>query len=204
MDTPKQESRTRTQPYEAGFSTNYFLNHPLMGRQQFTFRGATSAHWEEVMNDIHEFLVVMMEKGWTLDGATGTPAALPKIDFAAKLALEADNKQMARELQADYEAVPLPPEGKTWQTYKADIVKVLPQPDNRVTIEFWSVGRKYPDLKVVKWKLESANGLMKHVTSEPMDKAAEYKLECVVFYTHGKEYEEGKFYKDVAHVRPTR
>lgn len=129
-------------------------------------------------------------------------AAAPQPDPAAKIAQEAGNKQMAQELQTQAEAVPAPPDGKLWQFYEADIVKVLPQPDDRVTIEFWGTGRKFPDLKVVKWKLDSANGLMKHVTSEPMSKAAEYKLRCRVYYTNGKEFEAGKFYKDVAHVRP--
>jgi hypothetical protein len=200
MTTPMQEV-TVNQPHEAGFSTNFFLSHPLMGRQQFTFRGAFATDWVYVMEELKSFIKHMQDKGWKLEGETLVQASAPQPDPAAKIALEADNKQMAKELQTEYEAVPPAPDGKQWQTYQADIVKVLPQPDNRVTLEFWGAGRKYPDLKVVKWKLESANGLMKHVTSEPMDKAAEYKLACVVYYTHGKEFEPGKFYKDVAHVR---
>lgn len=93
-------------------------------------------------------------------------------DVAAKIALEAGNKAMAKELQANYEEVPPTQNGQQWQTYKADIVKVLPQPDDRVTIEFWGTGRKYADLKVVKWKLESANGLAK------LDKATQMLAEA--------------------------
>lgn len=66
--TPTKETRIIDQPYEAGFSTNFFLNHPKMGRQQFTFRGATSGHWGEVMSDLHNFIEHMSAKGWTTDG----------------------------------------------------------------------------------------------------------------------------------------
>ena len=90
--------------------------------------------------------------------------------------------------------------------FNADIVKVLPQPDNKVTIEFWGAGRKYAELFANKWKLDAAQGLMNRVTSEPMSKAAEYRLPCRVYYKLGKEYTNKKgeksHYKDVVAVRP--
>jgi len=132
-----------------------------------------------------------------------TPSA-PKAD-PASAAVASTNPEMAAALQKQYEEVGNPPAGKTWLTFDAEIVKVLPQPDNKVTIEFYGAADKYPRVKVNKWKLEQADGLMKYVTSETMAKAAEYKLHCRVFYTEGNAYTttDGKsgHYKDVAHVR---
>src|SRR3990167_6123275 len=48
-------------------------------------------------------------------------------DVAAKIALEAGNKAMAKELQANYEEVPPTQNGQQWQTYKADIGKEFSQ-----------------------------------------------------------------------------
>lgn len=66
-DTPKQESPTIMQPYEAGFSTNFSMVHPALGKQQFTFRGATCIDWRYVMKDIVAFVTYMREKGWEMD-----------------------------------------------------------------------------------------------------------------------------------------
>jgi hypothetical protein len=63
--TPTQDV---AQPAEAGFSTNMFLNHPRMGRLQFTFRGASSRDWGVVLEDVDRFLRYMSEKGWRFDG----------------------------------------------------------------------------------------------------------------------------------------
>jgi len=75
-----------------------------------------------------------------------------------------------------------------YQTFDADIVEVLPQPDNKVTLAFYGKDDKYPRVKVNKWKVEAANGLMKHVTSEDMGKAAKYSLRCRVYWTDGAAY----------------
>lgn len=64
-------------PAEAGFSTNMFLNHPKMGRLQFTFRGATSRDWGSVLEDVDRFLHYMRDKGWLFDGENKAPAATP-------------------------------------------------------------------------------------------------------------------------------
>lgn len=77
--TPKQEV---AQPAEAGFSTNLLLNHPIMGRQQFTFRGATSADWGIVLEDVGRFLHYMREQGW-MDGENAAPepsSTVPAVD----------------------------------------------------------------------------------------------------------------------------
>lgn len=134
------------------------------------------------------------------------PAPLP--DKAAAIALEAGNKELAKQLQDS--AVDLPPSRKgadvSYQTVDVDIVEVLPQPDNKVTLKFYGASDKYPRVSVNKWKVESANGLMKHVTSEDMSKAAKYSLKCRVYFTDGSAYTttegETRHYKDVEHVRP--
>jgi hypothetical protein len=202
VTTPKQDVVT---PAEAGFSTNMFLSHPIMGRLQFTFRGATSDDWGAVLESVDRFAHYMREKGWKFDGEKEV-AAPPAPPADVKIVMQEGNKELAKDLQKNYDDVGAPPAGKEWITFGASIVKILPQPDNKVTIEFYADGKKYPGVKVNKWKVESANGLMKHVTSEPMDKAAEYKLDCIVYYTEGAEFklDNGKTgrYKDVSHVRP--
>jgi len=190
------EKYVPTQPTEAGFSTNAYLTHPMMGRQQFTFRGATSQDWGHVLEDYGHFCAYMREKGWKFDGEMTQAAPPIKNPTVAEITGEPVYEDIG----------PEPPDGKSWITFDADLVKVLPQPDNKTTLEFYQAGRQFAGVKVNKWKVENANGLMKHVTSEPMDKAAEYKLHCRVFYTEGKEgtTADGKkfHYKDVSHVRP--
>jgi len=211
MDTPTQESRTRTQPYEAGFSTNFFLNHPVMGRIQFTFRGATSAHWQEVMDDARQFIENMLNKDWTFDGANSKPAAAPQPDPAAKIALEAGNKQMAQELQVQAEAVPPAQNGQSWQTVDVNEIRIEPKADGLVSVEFWQTGRKYAE-EYVKWKPENIKGLLKYVMTIPTNDDGTIKpaiLSCPsrVYFTLGKEKtgpnaKPGSRWHDVAHVRP--
>lgn len=133
-------------------------------------------------------------------------AAPPRTDPAAKAAAEAGNPALAEQLASDAIAVPDASNGKAWITFDATTVNVLPQPDGRTTLEFYGAGQKYPGVKVNKWPVENCSGLMKHVTSEDMAKAARYDLHCRVYYTEGKEGKttEGKVFhfKDVGHVRP--
>lgn len=73
--TPQQDVE---RPAEAGFSTNMYLNHPVMGRLQFTFRGATSRDWGKVLLDVDSFAHYMKEKGWYFDGAKPAAVAEPQ------------------------------------------------------------------------------------------------------------------------------
>ena len=70
--TPTQEATpeqlARQVPNEAGFSVNMFLKNEVMGRLQFTFRGATSDEWGIVLADVDRFAHYMREKGWKFDG----------------------------------------------------------------------------------------------------------------------------------------
>lgn len=198
MDTPTQESKQV--PNEAGFSMNMYLSNEIMGRVQFTFRGATSDEWGLVLEDVDRFAHYMREKGWKFDGEK------PQLPQASAPIQNPTVAQITGEPIYEDADIGEPPDGKKWITFDANIVKVLPQPDNKVTLEFYADGKKYPGVKVNKWKVESVAGLMKRVTSEPMDKAAEYRLNCRVYYTEGAEGKtaDGKTFhwKDVAHVRP--
>lgn len=139
-----------------------------------------------------------------------TQAPAPQPDPAAKIALEAGNKQMATELQAQAVEVPPAPAGTQWNVYRAAFVKILPQPDDKVTVEFYGKDRKtphndYPELKINKWEISNAQGLMRHVTSADVQKPAEFALDCSVYWLDGKEYTstggEKRHYKNVHHVR---
>lgn len=135
----------------------------------------------------------------------------PTPDPAARIAQEAGNAPLSAELQAQANEVPAPPGDQAWQITECVFVKILPQPDDKVTIEFYGNDKKqphndYPGVKVNKWKSEQAAGLMKYVTSADISKAAEFSLPCKVYWTEGKEYTKpdgstGR-YKNVAHVRP--
>jgi hypothetical protein len=87
----------------------------------------------------------------------------------------------------------------------AEIIKVLPQPDEKVTLEFYDAGKKFPVIKVNKWKVADAQGLLKHVTSQDVSKAAEVKVAVKIYWEQGAEFEfngkKGRF-KNVKHIRP--
>jgi hypothetical protein len=148
---------------------------------------------------------------WGLTPEKNIPvASAPAVSAPVRIALEEGNKPLAKATAEAELEVPPPPAGKQWIKFEANTVRVLPQPDNKATLEFYADGKKFAGVKVNKWKIESVNGLMKHVTTEDMSKAAEYKLHCAVYYTEGAEgkmkgddgQEKTFHYKDVAHVRP--
>lgn len=73
LEEPEVEEVERKTPNEAGFSVNMFLNHDVMGRIQFTFRGAVSNEWEIVLDDVDRFAHYMRDKGWKFDGEAKIP-----------------------------------------------------------------------------------------------------------------------------------
>jgi hypothetical protein len=156
-------------------------------------------------SSVGKMVALILETGGKPANVRPPAAAAPQPDPAAKIAQEEGHREMAAELQAQAQAVPLSRKGLPYKTFDAAIVEVLPQPD-KVTISFYGDGRKYPDCKVNKWKVEQANGLMKHVTAETMDKPAKYTLACRVYYTDGAQYTKPDGttgnYKDIEHVRP--
>lgn len=87
----------------------------------------------------------------------------------------------------------------------ATSIKILPQPNDKVTLEFYEEGKQYPVIKVNKWKIENAQELIAKVTSQDVSKAAEVQVNCNVFWTQGNEWNiNGKtgHYKNVSDVQP--
>ena len=88
----------------------------------------------------------------------------------------------------------------------ATSIKILPQPDDKVSLEFYEEGKKYPVVKVNKWKIENIQGLLAKVTSQDVSKAAEVKVNCNVYWKQGNEFTmpDGKkgHYKNVELVEP--
>jgi len=164
-----------------------------------------------VMKVIAETRLAIAEQGGKPPSKNLAPAApAPQPDKPAQIALEEGNKPLAAKLQAQADAVPPAPNGEAWNVYDAVFVRILPQPDNKVNIEFYGNERKkphndYAELKVNKWTVEAAAGLMKHVTSHDVRVAGEFSLPCRVYWQNGKEYTtqsgEKRNYKNVAHVR---
>jgi len=183
-------------PSEAGFSMNFQISHDVIGPAQVTFRGTRSNDWSRVMASAKEFSAYAMANGWKFKQA---PQAAPP----PKVAPQDHDDPQPKQLSTD--GVPALPEGaKAWQTISATKVIVKPEPGDLVTIEFYAAGHKWPDLKANKWKLERAQGFLKHVTSHDVRKPAELALSCIVYYLNGKEKADkpGEFWKDVYHVRP--
>jgi len=79
-------------------------------------------------------------------------------------------------------------------------INILPQPDNKVTIEFIKEGLKWPVAKINKWPVDRVQEFLSEVTSEDVTKPAEVKVNCIVFWKQGKEFAPGKHYKDILKV----
>jgi len=137
-------------------------------------------------------------------------APAPKPDPAAKIAMDAGNKVLAAEIQAQGEAVPPSSNGQEWNTVEVNEIRIEPKADGMVSVEFWN-GRTYAE-EYVKWKPENVFGLLKHIMAVPTNddgsiKAAKLLCNCRVYYTLGKEKtgpkaKPGSRWHDVAHVRP--
>jgi hypothetical protein len=143
--------------------------------------------------------------------ARAPEAPSPTPDAAVKIALEEGNKQLAVELQEMALDVPPAPGGKQYNISEIAYIKILPQPGDKITIEFYGDDRKTPhndfaSVKINKWDIGRTTGLMKHVTSADVTKPAEFMCRCRVYWTEGKEYKKADGgtgnYKDVHHVRP--
>jgi hypothetical protein len=164
------------------------------------------------IDDLYTGIAHGIEKyHWQLEVPKAPTAPPPAKDAAAKIAAEEGNQELATELEVQGLEVPPPPKDKEWQITDCVFLEILPQPDERVTLKFYGNDRKqphndYPSVSVNKWAWEQAQGLLKHVTTADVSKAAEFSLPCRVYWTLGKSYTKpdgstGQ-YKDVAHVRP--
>ena len=96
-----------------------------------------------------------------------------------------------------YEDVEIP-EGT--ESSEVTSINILPQPDNKVTIEFVKEGLKWPVAKINKWPVDRVQEFLAEVTSQDVTKAAEVKVNCTVYWKQGKEFAPGKHYKDILKV----
>lgn len=187
---------------EAGgicFCTVFMNGIPL----NVTARAATPF---DAINSLHMSLKLAKRAfGLELEKPLPPQAPAPKPDPAAEV-VRNDNPALAKQFEADVLEVPDPPKGKTWEIFEADRLVILPQPDEKVTLEFYAGTDKYPKVKVNKWPWEGAQGLLRHVTSADVSKPAILSCKCKVYWTEGKQFtmDNGKtgHYKDVAHIRP--
>ena len=79
-------------------------------------------------------------------------------------------------------------------------INILPQPDDKVTIEFMKDGLKYPVAKINKWPNDRVQGFLAKVTTQDVTKPAEVKVSCRVYWKQGKQFAPGKHYKDILKV----
>lgn len=180
---------------------------------QFTMRYGIST--EKALAQLDEwtaFLEGATTRGIRFEGPAALPpvAPAPTPSKAVVQAMQDGDNETAAVMQAAIEELPAPPDGKQWKSFDAVVVEILPQPDDRVNINFFGNQHKqphdeFPGVKVTKWKLDSAGGLLKHVATVDVSKPQKLTLPCRVFYTDGKEYTKtdgGKGnYKDVGAVR---
>lgn len=181
---------------EAPASVNFFGVTRKGWNLQFTIRD-----WDEVrlLSRFIAFTTYLEEKGVSPKPVGQQPAPPPTGDPAAKIAREAGNTTLANELEAAVQDVP----ESDYDEY-LDFARLViwPQPDDRVNLEFYVPGHKYADVKVNKWKTAQASGLLKHLMTADVTKPGDFNVSGRVFWKQGKEYQPGKFYKDVTHVRP--
>jgi len=149
--------------------------------------------------------------------AYSTPAAPPPETKAVAIARQAGGNEAAAAVQ---EALADIPQGE-YETLDAVRLLVIPQPENRVTLEFYGERQKFPGVKANKWKLDLARALLKHVMNtdkvfveangQTVVQALDLTVACRVYYKLGKEYSyvdkqtgapKTGHYKDVEHVRP--
>jgi len=184
-------------PAEAGFSMNFQISHDVIGPAQVTFRGARAGEWMRVMTQAREFTAYAIKNGWKFKSA---PQAAPPPKAAPVEGSTASHVTTPPVLDA---TVPPPPEGKEWKYVDVQQIKILPQPDDKVKIEFWNPGRKYAE-EILNCKTERAAGILKHVTSAPVTVAANLSVPVRVYYVLGKEKanKPGEYWHDVYHVRP--
>lgn len=200
--TEEQKQRLEQTIAEAGFSVNWTMRDKHGVVCQLTMRAAGAADWLPVLAERAAMIEKALAGGWTLASAPApatAPAPVNALPSAAeKVAREAGGEPAA---QAVREALGDVPAGE-YKTIDASRLVIRPEPEGRVTLEFYADGHNFPDLRASKIKSDRAAGLLKHVTSADVSKAADMALKCRLYYKDGKEYKPGQHYKDLEHVRP--
>lgn len=94
-----------------------------------------------------------------------------------------------------------------------DAFKILPQPDNKSTVEFWKDGLDFPvGAKMNKWKHDTIINALAKLTEQEIDpaKAAEYRIAGVQYWVKGNEFTitqgakkgEKSHYKNLVLLKP--
>ena len=99
------------------------------------------------------------------------------------------------------------PEGIELTKAEFDYVTIIPQPDNKASVDFYKDSLKWPVAKVVKWKHAAVKTLLVPVGDIDPAKAETYRAAGEVFWSQGKEYTKPDgsqgHYKDVRAVKAT-
>ena len=201
MSTEENERKYWDGFPEAPISTTFKWIDAQGFEQMTTVRGWK---WTDTIKTVEKVTSNILDLGGKPAGSR--PAPPPKPDVAATIAAEEGNTQLAEQLQKEYAEVPAPPDGKTWNVTEIARIVVIPQPDDRVNVELYADGHKFPDLKVSKWKAEQVSGLLKYVTDVDVKQPHDLKLPCNAYWLEGNEYtkQDGTkgHYKNVSHIRP--
>lgn len=189
----KQFNQPENPMAEAGISNNFYLVHKETGAEvQVTIRWPNLWDFESFNHYATEYLKAKAVTGWRIKTRNvETPFVSPTTP--AQAAIETG--------KAAPEPVGQPaPQGALSKAI--NIIKVLPQPGDKVNVEFWQTGRKYAELYAKGWSLDRVRNLLSTVTKHDPAKPAELPLNCTVTYTLGKEYKPGKHYEDVQAIYP--
>jgi hypothetical protein len=176
-------------------STNFYwqFGNKEVFNLQSTFRGNPSN--TEITEHINSVMDAM-----TQIVARGGHAKAIKGNEATTFVQPTTPTQAAIETGKAVLPPPSAPQGAL--TKSIDIIKVLPQPGDKVNIEFWQTGRKYAELYAKGWSLDRVRSLLSTVTKHDPSRPAELPIKCNVAYTLGKEYKPGKHYEDVQAIYP--
>lgn len=125
----------------------------------------------------------------------------PDMPKAAQEAMQEGDNEAAAAIQASIEDVGEPPAGKAWKTMDINRVVISALPDDLYTLECYSPGHKWPDLKVQKRKLSQIAGMLKHITNADPAKPADMTVNATAYYVDGKPKDNGGFWLDLYHLR---
>ena len=178
---------------EAGaivYSTIYAGNFPINLTQRANNVYDAYVAFKMGVDLLGEVFGVTLEK----DIPQAAPPKVIKPSELHKLAKDPVDEAFPEPVYEDVEV----PEGI--ESSEVTSINILPQPDNKTTVEFIKEGLKWPVAKINKWPSDRVQEFLAEVTSQDATKAAEVKVSCTVFWKQGKEFAPGKHYKDILKV----
>jgi len=189
-EVEKPETEIPFIPSEAGFSLNWQMIDANGSPVQVTMRGATADEWKKVVRERSAFIQAATNTGgWKFANAPKQASNLDAVEFPPSRPAPAPS-------------APAQTNGNGSELSKRiNVIKVLPQPGDKVNIEFWATGRKYAELYAKGWALDRAKKLLAPVTQHNPASPAELSITCDVVYSLGKEYKPGKHYEDVQYIK---